>query len=362
MDQKIGQLPFITLIMPVYRAEKYIRAAIDCVLAQTFQDFELLLVDDCSPDESGVICDEYVQNHPEKVRVIHLEKNGGAGNARNIGIENAAGKYIGFMDSDDTIDCDLLEKAAAPLLQYAPDAVVFGLTEEYYDANGALKYTQSVAPEKDVFLADQTALRKEIIHLEERTLYGYIWNKLYRSDKVRQENIRFPDMKLHEDSLFNIAYFTEAESLYLMTDTPYQYQKRIENSVTSKFIPEYYVLHAAKLQKIYDQYCYWGLCTAEVKRILGNLYVRYTLSALQRNCDPRAGMRHQDRKAWLKEQYASSLYGALIGACAPDNKLLKIFAFLFRKKYVGSALFCGRAVYLIKNKMPILFAKLKQKN
>ena len=90
MAQEAGRAPFITLIMPVYNAEKYLRAAIDSVLAQTFSDYELLLVDDCSPDGSGAICDEYARSAPEKIRVLHLEKNGDSGvmyNDPDIGIE-----------------------------------------------------------------------------------------------------------------------------------------------------------------------------------------------------------------------------------------------------------------------------------
>ena len=89
MAQEAGRAPFITLIMPVYNAEKYLRAAIDSVLAQTFSDFELLLVDDCSPDGSGAICDEFARNAPEKIRVLHLEKNGGPSNARNMALQHA---------------------------------------------------------------------------------------------------------------------------------------------------------------------------------------------------------------------------------------------------------------------------------
>ena len=92
--------------MPVYHAEKYLRAAIDSVLAQTFSDYELLLVDDCSPDGSGAICDEYARSAPEKIRVLHLEKNGGPSNARNMALQYARGTYVCFMDSDDTIDPD----------------------------------------------------------------------------------------------------------------------------------------------------------------------------------------------------------------------------------------------------------------
>ena len=362
MAQEAGRAPFITLIMPVYNAEKYLRAAIDSVLAQTFSDFELLLVDDCSPDGSGAICDECARNAPEKIRVLHLEKNGGLSNARNTGMAHARGSYVCFMDPDDTIDADLFEKAAEAAKKYGVSAVIYGMVEEYYDQKGKLKYTRRAAPEQSRLLPDQTALRREIIHLEEQTLYGYSCNKLYDLSKIRKENLSFENVKLIEDIVFNIRYFTEARNAYLLGDAPYHYGKRLENSLTSQFVPNYYELHLRRVQMIYEQYRGWNQCTPEVRRLLGNLYVRYTVSALQRNCDPRAGMNHAARKAWLKAQYASELYRAFSADWAPENRLLRVFGRLLRNRRVGQTLFCGRAVYVVKNKMPIVFARLKRKN
>ncbi|MFR1517232.1 MAG: glycosyltransferase family 2 protein [Clostridia bacterium] len=362
MDQKTGQNPFITLIMPVYNAEKYLRSAIESVLAQTFQDFELLLVDDASPDGSGAICDAYAREFAGKVRVLHLAENGGLSNARNMGMDHATGTYICFMDPDDTIDADLFEKAVPAMQTYGVSAVVYGMSEEYYDVKGILKYRKRVAPIKNQLLLKQTTLRETVIHLEEQTLYGYSCNKMYLLSKIREEGLYFENVKLIEDIVFNVRYFTEAESAYLMAEAPYHYGKRIENSLTSQFVANYHELHMRRIRMIFDQYSNWNLCIPNVRRILGNLYVRYTVSALQRNCDPRAGMNHKMRKAWLREQYKSFLYAALIGYCEPENKLLKIFARLFRKKRICFTLFCARSVYIVKNKMPILFAKLKQKN
>ncbi|OOL43593.1 glycosyl transferase family 2, partial [Enterococcus faecium] len=95
------------MIVPVYKVEKYLRKCVDSILAQTFTDFEVILVDDGSPDNSGKICDEYAEKD-NRVRVIHKE-NGGLSSARNAGIDVARGKYLGFVDSDDYIDEDMYE-------------------------------------------------------------------------------------------------------------------------------------------------------------------------------------------------------------------------------------------------------------
>ena len=110
-------MPKVSVVVPVYNAEKYIDRCIDSILSQTFEDFELILVDDGSPDKSGKICDNYAAKD-NRVKVIH-KQNGGVSTARNVGIENSTGEYIMFVDSDDYIDNQMLEV----LLQKTSDDV-----------------------------------------------------------------------------------------------------------------------------------------------------------------------------------------------------------------------------------------------
>lgn len=103
----------ISVIVPVYNAEKYLRRCVDSILAQTFTDFELLLVDDGSTDASGKICDEYA-SADARVRVFH-KPNGGVSSARNLGLDNARGEWIAFADSDDYVDCNWLDCMVSPI-------------------------------------------------------------------------------------------------------------------------------------------------------------------------------------------------------------------------------------------------------
>ena len=98
----------ISIIVPVYKAEKYLSRCVDSILGQTYKDLEVILVDDGSPDGSGVLCDAYAAKD-SRVRVIHKE-NGGVSTARNVGLDAAGGDYISFVDSDDYVDPDMYEK------------------------------------------------------------------------------------------------------------------------------------------------------------------------------------------------------------------------------------------------------------
>ena len=169
--------PFISIIMPVYNVEKYIEKSVESVLSQTFTDFELLLVDDCSPDNSGKICDDFAKRD-SRVRVIHLEKNGGVSNARNTAMQEIQGRYLCFLDSDDYFDENMLEVLAESVSENPAQVVVFGLVEEYHDTEGSLAKTKTVSY-KNMIIRNKQALRAEMLKLEVLDLYGYPCNKMY---------------------------------------------------------------------------------------------------------------------------------------------------------------------------------------
>ena len=126
-------MPLFSIIVPVYNVEKYINKCIDSVLAQTFTDFELILVDDGSPDGCSAVCDDYAEKD-SRIKVIH-KQNEGLINARKSGLAIADGKYIGFVDGDDWIESDTYENFAEMIKKYEPDIV---LSDFYYDYGNKL--------------------------------------------------------------------------------------------------------------------------------------------------------------------------------------------------------------------------------
>ena len=206
--------PFFSIVMPIYNVERHLHQAIDSLLQQTLQDYEIILVDDCSPDKCPEICDEYAKKY-DCIRVVHHEENQGLSYARNTGMGMATGKYIWFMDSDDYVDTDLLEKVHFSLQQNMADMVVIGLIEEYYDHNDELHHIQIVCHEEKI-LSTQEAVRTEIMSLEKETLYGYAWNKFYSLEYLKKMGIKFEKITLIEDILFNVQYCMEIRSMNIL--------------------------------------------------------------------------------------------------------------------------------------------------
>ena len=291
-------MPFFSIVMPVYGVEKYIAKAIDSIKGQTFTDWELIVVNDCTKDKSGEIAEEAAKAD-NRIRVVHHDINRGLSAARNTGITESGGNYIWFMDSDDYVDNSILKSVFDSLQQNPAQIVVTGLSEEYYEPDGKFSYAHEVLPDEHCF-TNKKQVRGYIIKLEQSTLYGYAWNKFYNLSYLKEIGIEYETVTLIEDIVFNAVFCMDIESMNTIAAAPYHYAKRLDNSLTNKFVPDYFKLHRRRIEMIYKQYEYWGMCTEQVKSVLGALYARYIVSAVERNCDPRSGMNHKDRKDFVK--------------------------------------------------------------
>lgn len=347
--------PFLSIVMPVYRVEKVLMAAVEDVLNQTFADFELILVDDCSPDGSGKLCDQLAQRD-NRIKVIHLPQNGGLGNARNNGIRLSTGKYILFLDSDDRFDSNMLEKIASTTIESSADVVMFGLLEEHYDINGNLRNTVLVCPERKS-LKNTNEVREYVIEMEKTNIYGYATNKLYRLDLIKNNNIHFTKIKFNEDIIFNIDIFYHVQKCEILDFAPYHYIKRVNSSITSRFIPTYYDDIMLKIKRLYEQFEAWNMLSQDILTVIAQRYVRYVFSALERNNDSRAEMKSKQRKDFLLKIYESDLYGKL-SPYMTWGGLSGIMAKSLKNKRTFSCLTIAKTIRVIKKFSPKLFSKI----
>lgn len=212
----------ISIIVPVYNAEKFIHRCIDSILAQTFTDWELLLIDDGSKDNSGAICDEYAAKD-ERIRVSHKE-NGGVSSARNKGLEVAKGDYLMFLDSDDALNKD----TCALLINYqneiCADCVIFGSKQE----SGTLWI-----PEEEKIYESLNVFKRDFEKLLLSELLSPVWNKLYRRKLIRSY---FPaDMSFGEDLVFCLNYLRQCEKICFMPWPLYLHNNLNEQSITHTF-------------------------------------------------------------------------------------------------------------------------------
>lgn len=206
-------LPFISIVIPVYNAEKYINKCIDSVLSQSYVKWELLLIDDGSSDDSGKICDSYSMKD-DRIRTIH-KPNGGVGSARNLGIEQASGDFITFIDSDDWIESDYLQDFADrnPIKE---SIVVSGLlSQNPYEVYLSFNYRNEQASIK---FANELIVKYDLFR------DGGPTNKLFDLQLIKKNRLSFrTDLSYHEDHIFVFEYYLLINKIILSAYNGYHY-------------------------------------------------------------------------------------------------------------------------------------------
>jgi glycosyltransferase EpsJ len=225
-------MPVISVIVPVYRAEATLARCVDSILSQTFRDFELLLIDDGSPDHSGGLCNQYAAQD-SRVQAFHKE-NGGVSTARNLGLYKAQGTYIAFVDSDDWLEPDYLDVLYHLVTDQNADSA--GCAHNNVSPSGAVQPEAGALPPG---VYEGEALRSGVVdrllghRLEQPgqpVLNGYIWRFLFSRDIITQHHILFEGAYL-EDELFLMEYFSHARRLAMTDRALYHYLLNPDSAV-----------------------------------------------------------------------------------------------------------------------------------
>ncbi len=222
-------MPKVSIIMPIYNAEKYLCEAIESVLKQTYTDFELFLINDMSTDNSKQICIEYAKRDR---RIVLLENNSethGPGPTRNIGLDYATGEYIYFMDADDWIDDRLLQCAVHRMQETEADIVGFGVVYEVHDGQNTSKYCWSG---KRILLKDE--IKRDFSYFWKASSFS-LWIYLFRRETVK--SIKFENMISGEDISYVLDAFCNAEKIAYISKVLYHY-RYVEGSTSRRWNKE----------------------------------------------------------------------------------------------------------------------------
>ncbi len=232
----------VSVIIPVYQAEKYLTKCLESILNQTYENIEVILIDDGSKDNSLAICNKY-KELDSRVFVIK-QGNSGVSKARNVGINSAKGDYVFFVDSDDWIENNTLEKLVYEIKENNLDCIGFNYIKEY--ENYSIKNTSYILEEK-IYRGDdcQDVARKaiglvgeELKNIEAFNFMASPCSKIYKKSIIVDNGIYFEDIRQigsFEDGLFNIAFFLNCKSFMYKNDYYYHYRKTNYQSITSTY-------------------------------------------------------------------------------------------------------------------------------
>lgn len=257
--------------MPAYKVEKYIAKAIESVIHQSFENFELLVINDGSPDNSSRIAEDYAVID-SRVRVLHKE-NGGLSDARNFGIEHACGNYLYFIDSDDWIEVDLLKILYGNIHSNPADIYVFGYYLDVEDTRGNVVQRHPIHAKSYHFSIGSDKPPKLSTHL--MGLLGYAWNKVYSKAFIERHNYRYDKgISLVEDMLFNASAYQNAGSLCIIEDCLYHYISRNTPTLIKSYHKESFELILKKHRAVKPFLMRWGYSKNKIKYALADNLVQ----------------------------------------------------------------------------------------
>lgn len=243
MISEMDNIPLVSIVIPVYNVEKYLKECLDSVIAQSYDNLEIICVNDGSPDHSIEILRTYADKD-KRIKIIEIENQGLSG-ARNVGTSLCSGEYLMYLDSDDWVDRDTIESSVKVILDAQADLVLWNYIKEYTNASRTV----------DVFIKNQVYNANSFIQLHQQ-LIGLIgeqlrnpalcdsistaWGKLYKTEIIKDHNIQFVDTKIigTEDLLFNAEYFNYCQSAVSLTDRFNHYRKQNSGSLARRYKPQ----------------------------------------------------------------------------------------------------------------------------
>ena len=242
----------VSVIIPIYNVRKFIKRGLRNVLAQTYQDFEILLSDDGSTDSSYEECQMWASKD-SRIRVLHQE-NKGAGAARNHGIDEAKGEFIYFFDIDDEIKPNLLEYCVEKMDELNVDFICFGYenVETTYNSKVIVDFPETIITSNSDFrdlYVDQFVMK----------VNGFPWNKFYRKSFLDKHGLRYEDQRIQQDEVFNLKCYRYLERAYLSPRVLYTYYIYEKGNTRSRFIPDRFDIYKSVRQHFEDLKNFWGL-------------------------------------------------------------------------------------------------------
>ena len=283
----------ISLIFACYNISQYLDELYQLLISQTYKDVEIIFVEDCSIDDTR---NKLLTLDDPRVKVILNEKNIGAANSRNRGIEEATGDYIWFPDPDDLFDAKLLPKVGSVIPEFNPDVISIGM-QERYEIDSNLSYTKNIVSEFEGFIT--TNFNPVLVNLEETFLFGYTNNKFYKKEIIDKYHIKNEHQALKEDFEFNIKVFSVISNFYILNEPLYFYMKRNNGSLTAKFVPDYFSIHMKTLSSFIKLLQVREELNQNAIELVVNRFIRYTLSAIERNTLPNANLTLKAQKDWI---------------------------------------------------------------
>ena len=348
--------PKVSVIMPAYNVDRYVRRAVESLQNQTLSDFELLVVDDGSTDRTGQILDKLAERDI-RITVFHNE-NGGAPAARNFALDRARGTFVQFMDADDWIEPRMLEDMVAFAEKHTLELVITGFyIDTYYGNNG--EHTSEVKTRPDEVYLTQQEFRAAAWQLFDQNLFYTPWNKLYVRERIERLGIRFRPTFM-DDFPFVLDYIRDVERVGMIEQPYYHFIRERAESETARWRPNLYEKREEEHGWMLDLYRHWGLLDdLESMEMVQRRYIERLVGCIENVCNPTCKLPHRQRIALIKQMISSDRAQLAVRVARPRSRMMRTMLIPIKAKNAQLAFAEGKFISLVKARNAKTFARLK---
>lgn len=332
----------VSVIMPVYNGEKVITSSIKSILEQNLEKIELIVIDDCSTD-STVEKIRIIQQQDSRVRLIQQPENRGPGAAKNAGLKAAIGEYIAFCDADDWIEKDMMEALLENVQKREADVAVSGFFLDECKETGELLKREKLSMEHCV-AANETEVAELVSAIDRNKLYAYACNKIYKSSIIKKNNVIFSDKLFGEDYDFNMDFFGNAQSAVVVSECYYHYIKMNKESLTKRFIPDYYEIIVDRFEKMRSYMKQKNVYEGKIKEVVLTVHIKHLMAAIARSYNKRMGFTFAARYQFVKKIFKNEFTEEAIEFSKAYNMKEKIVNGVFKTQNILLNLLFGKLV------------------
>lgn len=348
--------PKLTLIFACYNVSPYLENLYYLLKSLPYQNIEVIFVEDCATDDTKEKLFTLVDD--PRMRIIENSQNLGLSESRNIGLKYATGDYVGFPDPDDMFDVNWLVEVSKIIQTYQPQVIVTGMREDY-ELNNKLQYSKEVLSEYSGFIHEKDDMLKAIVNLESVFLFGFANNKFYKTSLLKDKGLTYKQLALKEDFEFNIRLFYHVDNIYILNKPYYFYKKRNNNSLTNKFVKDYFALHTETLcdfKKLLENKYF---LSEAAKLLIVNRFFRYFLSAIERNHNAASNLTSKEQIEWIKNILLDSRYCYFMENIDRLEGHTKYIRYFLKHRKIHGLYYLGKMISYVKTKFPIFFSKIR---
>lgn len=346
----------VSVIVPAYNAESVVRNCIESILEQTLQNIEIIIVEDGSKDSTRVILQELALKDA-RIRLILKDQNEGLSAGRNSALEIASGEYVGFVDADDWVEKDYFETLYQQGEQ--ADLIVAGYLHDAMDEERSKVNVSRQVSMNGGSWNDKSTIVTQAAYVDTAKMFAYTWNKLYKRDIIKENQMSFTRQVLIEDFVFNTCYWDKIESLSIVDYAGYHYVKASKDALTQKFLPDFLDIMDLRYNSIRQLLEKNGVYCGNAKEQLANVHIKHAIAGVVRNCSAKGNYSWSGQHRRVKELLKKENSKEAIKYAKGKTKQEKLCNFVFKSRIPSLVLCLGKTIFVMQTKSKTAFDKMK---